>query len=163
MQKSFFVFLILALAGIFISNELITIGIETEFPASVEQTTCTDGDVLSCKCTSGSQFSKIGSLSIAALGMGFYLAILGVISIARFFPGQLKGIHDTIFLGGLAALGYSIFLGIASLVVCQKICPYCAGLYGVNCLLFITAVLSHPQGRWAGLSGFPKVFGTSGF
>ena len=41
--------------------------------------------------------------------------------------------------------------------------PYCAGLYGVNCLLFITAVLSHPQGRWAGLSGFPKVFGTSGF
>ena len=80
MQKSFFVFLILALAGIFISNELITIGIETEFPASVEQTTCTDGDVLSCKCTSGSQFSKIGSLSIAALGMGFYPAILGVIT-----------------------------------------------------------------------------------
>ena len=30
------------------------------------------------------------SIKIAALGMGFYLAILEVISIARFFPDQLK-------------------------------------------------------------------------
>ncbi len=115
-----------------------------------------------CDISRYSQWSEIHlpgdrpGLPIALLGLGFYVAVLGLAWQTRRKPTELHA--RRLILGG-ALLGtlYAITLGVYSIVVIGGLCKFCSILYAVNILLLGFSVWARAEPLTAWLRG---VWGT---
>jgi len=151
----FYLYTLLSAAGIYVSEQLIAIHLGTIFTKAGDTGIC-GGEGFSCAEAASSPYAEIAGLPIAALGMAFYVAVFVLAIVARFSEGLRARLLDVFLLGGLASVGYSIFLGVVSAVDIGKLCPFCMALYGVNLGLLLTAGFTHPEG-WGG--GFKRLGG----
>jgi protein-disulfide isomerase len=62
------------------------------------------------------------------------------------------------FGASIGSVVYSMFLLGVSLIAVGKLCPLCMGLYVINIGLFLTAWLSHPQGRRGAFGALPALW-----
>lgn len=154
MRIAFYLYTLLAAAGVYISELLVQVHLDAHFSGAGDTGVCAAGEGFSCADAANSGYAEIGGLPIAALGMAFYVAVFVMAAVARFRKddkGGRSALADTFLLGGAAAVGYSIFLAIVSATDIGKFCPLCMGLYGVNLGLFLVALFTHPE-RFGGLA-----------
>ena len=148
---AFIVYFVLASLGIYVSDLLLDVHVNTVYLNANDTGVCAAGDIFSCREVAMSSFSDIGGLPISALGEAFYMVVLLLAFVGRIKPS--RNLADVFVLGGLAAVGYSIFLGVMSAVALGKLCPLCIALYGINIALLAIALISHPKGAKSGLRG----------
>lgn len=156
MRIAFYLYTLLSAAGIYISERLIAIHLDTHYAKAAGDTGICSGEGFSCADAASSEYAEIFGFPIAALGLAFYITALVMAGVARFSEDLRGRLFDLFLLGGLASVGYSIFLAVVSAVDIGKLCPFCMGLYGVNLGLFLTAGFTHPEG-WGG--GFKRIGG----
>ena len=158
---------ILSAAGFYLSLELIYIHIDAHFGGGGDVGLCNALPGFSCMAVATSGFSEIFGLPIAALGAAFYLTFLLAAAIRRFAETRLAALSDVLLAGGLAAVGYSVFLAVVSVGIIKKTCPFCMGLYFVNLAIAVTALVGHPAPWREALAKLParvpRMLGSSGF
>lgn len=163
MRTTFYVFTLLAAAGIWVSQLLVDVHIAAVHTGAGDSGICAASSAFSCAEVANSWLSHIGGLPIASLGMAFYVVVLILVGVRRFAPEKLPGIPDVLFFSALLGLAYSVFLAIGGKIVVGKWCPKCMLLYAVNLGLFITAWIALPDGPKAAFGRTFKVFGTKAF
>lgn len=163
MRATFYVFTLLAAAGIWVSQLLVDVHIATVHTGAGDSGICAASSAFSCAEVASSWLSNIGGLPIASLGMAFYAVVLILVGVRRFAPDKLPGIPDVLFFSALLGVLYSLFLGIGGKIVVGKWCPKCMFLYAINLGLFIAAWLELPDGPKAAFGRTFKVFGTRAF
>lgn len=138
-------------AGIYFSELAVSTHISIKFSGGRDSGICAM-DQFSCAGAAKSVYSELFGLPIAVLGEAYYLcALLWVVACALLLkPHRLQA--GLSLLGGAISLSvlYSVFLGVISLTVLQKLCPICIGLYAVNILslvVIITAKAWRPR-QW---------------
>lgn len=144
MRIAFYLYSLLAAAGIYVSELLIEVHLQASYGKGGDTGVCGAADGFSCADAANSVFAELGGLPIAALGMAFYIAVLVMAAVARFREPTRPALADTFLLGGTLAVLYSVFLAVVSAVYVGKFCPLCMGLYAVNLGLFATALATHP-------------------
>lgn len=155
--------LILTGLGIYVSDLLLDVHVDTLYLGAGDSGVCGAGDAFSCADAANSWLSSIGGLPISALGEAFYMAAFVMVFLVRAKPSMSRNIADVLLLGGTFAAAYSIFLGVMSVVLLGTLCPLCVALYGINILLFAVALFSHPEGPKAGLGSSLGAFKTGAF
>ena len=160
---AFIIYIVLAALGIYVSDLLLDVHVDTIYLGAGDKGICGAGDAFSCADAATSWLSSIGGLPISALGEAFYMAALVLVILGRLKPSMSRNLADLLVLGGLAAAVYSLFLGVMSVVVLGKLCPLCVALYGINIVLFAVALFSHHEGAKAGLRGAVGSFKTGVF
>jgi len=150
----FYLYALLIVAGVAISEHLIDIHIGTTYSGAGDSGVCS-GEGFSCADAASSAYADIAGVPIAVLGLGFYLAAFVLLFVWR-FAADLRGALASIFvLGGVLSALYSLFLAAVSALDIGTFCPFCMGLYAVNTSLLLTAALTHPAGWRAALIGLP--------
>lgn len=151
--------LALAGGGLGISLELIRHHIESHYGKGGDTGLCTALAIFSCDSAAKSDFSVIAGLPIAVLGAAFYAALLVLLPLGRFAAHRGFGrVPDVMFGAGIGSVVYSMFLLGVSLIAVGKLCPLCMGLYVINIGLFLTAWLSHPEGRRGAFGALPTLW-----
>jgi len=158
---AFYLYTVLAAAGIYVSELLIKVHLETRYAKAADSGLCA-GDGFSCADAANSEYAELFGLPIAALGMAFYVAVLVMAGVARFKASMTERLADVFLLGGLLSVGYSIFLGVVSVTDIGKACPLCLSLYGINLGLFLVAGFTHPA-KWGGLKSMFGGLASSAF
>ena len=154
MKKSLIIALILSAVGVYASTELIEVSASqaagAEIPCGSENKGCAEA--------AKSDYAELFGTPISVFGMSFYLAAFLLALASLFWRSEQEQLLRTLFIGSVAAVGYSIFLATVSLMG-GYLCPYCAVLYGVNLGLFITAFVALPnrkEGGFGQLASVPK-------
>ncbi len=151
--------LALAGGGLGVSLELIRHHIESHYGKGGDTGLCTALAIFSCDSAAKSDFSVIAGLPIAVLGAAFYAALLVLLPLGRFAAHRGFGrVPDVMFGAGIGSVVYSMFLLGVSLIAVGKLCPLCMGLYVINIGLFLTAWLSHPEGRRGAFGALPALW-----
>lgn len=91
---------------------------------------CNVSEGLNCTAAALSPYAMLGPVPVAALGLGFYVAVfllLGVRAAAR----PTRALFVLLF---VVSCLYSLFLGIVSVTALDAICPMCVALYVINAL-----------------------------
>ena len=158
MRLSFYVYLILAIVGVYMSEILIDLHVNVNYAGGGDDATCAAGSSFSCAAVLKSELASLFGLPIAVLGLAFYIAVAIMVPVERFASKVVSGLPDVFFVGALLATLYSIFLLIGSKVVVGKFCIRCMGLYAVNLCLLITAWRAHPEGGLTTFKRLPKLF-----
>ncbi len=161
MRKSFYALTGLALVGAFIADVLIGIHIDTHWKGLGDSGICGQAG-FSCAGAAHSPFAELFGLPVAALGQGWYLAVVVMVGIQRFGEGKLSRIPDVLLAASALSVIYSAVLGTVS-AVNGYLCPYCMGLYAVNLCLFIAAWIAHPEGLRASAAFWPKLPASTSF
>jgi len=99
------------------------------------------GGVGGCEAVNNSAYSQINGLPIALLGMGAYLAMLGLMWAER--VGGSWGEWSLLGVFGLSLVGtlYSTYLTYIEIAVLRAICPYCVLSAIAITLIFIVSVI----------------------
>jgi protein-disulfide isomerase/uncharacterized membrane protein len=137
--------IVLGVIGAILSYLLLEHHVEIKSGIDVTSSYCNLSAQVNCDTAARSPWSELFGVSIASIGLAFYLmlAIVGLVSLdTRQFPQ--RPFRDGLLIVALAASLVSIFLLFVSLVLLKSICPLCFGTYLVNFLLFGAAL-------WAGL------------
>lgn len=121
---------------------------------------------VNCTAAAQSAFSEVQGVPIAALGLGFYVAVVGLATLWQLRPGT-RGIPQVLLALHAAACAYSLFLAIISGVVLGALCWACSSLYAVNIAGLVLAKASARQGWRAALQGLyreliPVTFSAAG-
>lgn len=163
MRIGFYIFTLLAAGGIYVSELLIDVHLRAVYRLGGADSGLCGAEGFSCAEAANSQYAELFGLPIAALGMGFYIAVLILVGLARFMVSLRDRLADVFVLGGLVATAYSVFLAVVSAVDVGAWCPLCLTLYGINLGLFLTAGFSHPEGFGGGLRGMLRGVPTIAF
>jgi len=151
--------LALAGGGLGVSLELIRSHVESHYGKGGDTGLCTALAIFSCDSAAKSDFSAIAGLPIAVLGAAFYASLLVLLPLGRFAANRGFGRVPDVMLGAsIGSVAYSMFLLGVSLLALGKLCPLCMGLYLINLGLFLTAWLSHPEGRRGALATLPSLW-----
>ncbi len=139
---------LIALAGMLAGWHLTDMHIQSQVGDTVGGALCDVHASFDCQAAVDSRFSAIFGIPISLLGMAFYASIL-VLTVfesdkARGSKNVFRPATIATVTFGLGVL-YSIFLAIVSLTQVGSICPFCAVLYGVNIMGFISSSI------WAGM------------
>ena len=108
-----------------------------------------------CQTVQGSEYAEIGGVPIAVLGLGMYVALLGLVA-ARRFRGTAAGerldgpLASATFAVALSGALYSAYLTYLELFEIEAICAWCVASAAIVTLI---AVLAAPDLRRAGGSG----------
>ena len=90
-----------------------------------------------CETVQTSKYATIGSIPIALLGIGMYVAILGLIVARRYRPEWAFAATTAIFGITLAGVLYEIYLTYVEIWVIDAICPWCVTFAIVTLLIMI--------------------------
>ncbi len=146
MRKSFYFLTALSAIGLWLSEKLVKVHIETHYANGTDTGICAAAEGFSCSDVARSALSSVGDLPIAALGEAFYLTVFLIAALLRFAPKRVPRAADALLAASLLGVAYSVFLGVASKVVIGKLCPLCIGLYGVNLAVAAVLWIGHPEG-----------------
>lgn len=99
------------------------------------------GGSTECQTVNDSPYAEIAGIPISLLGMGAYIAILGLLYLES--RGDFWREYSRMFLFGITLVGvlYSAYLTFIEVAVLYAICPYCVVSAVVMLLLFIIAVV----------------------
>lgn len=89
---------------------------------------CNVSEGLNCTAAALSPWAMLGPVPVAALGLGFYLAVFLLLGV-RSAVTQTRAWFVLLF---LLSCGYSLFLGVVSVTALDAICPMCVALYVIN-------------------------------
>ncbi|MCA9541009.1 MAG: thioredoxin domain-containing protein [Myxococcales bacterium] len=159
MRVSSVILAALAAVGVYVSELLVRVHIDTRYLQLGDSGICGSDPAFSCADVATSRFAELGGLPIASLGQAFYLAALAMVLLSLLWRSARAAFADVFFAGGLIAVLYSIFLFAVSKLSVGKLCPLCLMLYGVNLGLFVAAWLGHPDGGRAAFARVHRVVG----
>jgi len=137
--------LLLAIVGVGVAAYLTKVGFDPERTISC-------GPLGDCHTVQSSQYADVAGVPVALLGLGMYLALLGLLAARRWGPWASMApswVPTAVFAIALAGTLYSAYLTYLELWVIDAICAWC-----VASALIITAmfVLALPDARSAGRS-----------
>ncbi|MFN3198545.1 MAG: vitamin K epoxide reductase family protein [Bradymonadia bacterium] len=161
MRLAFFALTALCLAGVYLSIELVSAHIGANYGGVGDTGLCQALEGFSCEAAARSDYSSLFGFPIAGIGGVFYVVMMVAAALARFNDNEEGRRHwqNVLVGGGLASVGYSIFLAYVSVTQLEKLCPLCMGLYGVNLGMLIAAAASHVDGFGGAFKGlFPTIF-----
>ncbi len=150
-------FVVASLAGVGLSIYLTYVHAVVTFAGEKVEGLCNLSSRINCNVAAGSQFSEVGGIPIALIGLGFYLGTLLILLLFR-KSGDKFAPHILLALYGGAVL-YSLFLGGVSAFILQSFCWACTSLYLVNILglLLARALVGQPYG-----AALKELFGNIG-
>jgi len=137
--------LALSLAGVGVAAYLTKVGFDPERAVAC-------GPLGDCHTVQSSQYADIGGVPVALLGLGMYLALVGLLAARGWGPWATDPppwVVTGVFAIALAGTLYSAYLTYLELWVIDAICVWC-----VASALLVTAVLllAIPDARAAGRS-----------
>lgn len=150
----------LAVVGVLIADHLLQVHVLTNFGSAADTGLCAAVEGFSCADAAQSEYAKIGSLPIAALGEAYYLAILGLTAIQRFKPAMSRLGPNIVFFSALLGVGYSGYLAYVSVTQVGAWCPWCVALYVANLGLLIVGWRTLPEGLGGALRHIPTLLKT---
>lgn len=113
---------------------------------------CNVNEVFNCDRVNRSAWSEFRGVPIAWIGAAFYVGTMLVALLARPESGSFRNTPHLVLLGGVGAVGYSLFLAWASTQI-GSWCLFCIDLYGLNSILLVSGIL------WTRESGIPVASG----
>ncbi len=139
-------FIIVALAGILLSIELIFVYYNANFNLDSGPSFCAVNDYLDCDAVAVSKYSRFLGVPLAVWGLGFYLFILGL-SIFPFNKFEIfkdfKNPKSYIYvLSTFSVVLSAVLFGVSHFLI-GKVCMLCQNLYLTNITLFVAAKLGH--------------------
>lgn len=144
-MKKILVF-ILSLLGLIISFKLSQIYFDANFMTGTTGHFCSINNVMDCNGVAQSKFSHFLGIPLALYGFGFYVAILGLLSLEKlrekfnFFQRHFENLTHPlsyIHLMAIFSLFVSVTLAYVSNFQIHKICILCYMTYGINALIFM--------------------------
>lgn len=99
---------------------------------------CTESSEINCDIVNTSEWSELGTVPIATLGMGFYLSMAILAGLA--LRGQRM--QPMLMAGSIFAVGLSGLLYYISKTELGYLCAWCFRLYGLNLGLLVLSSLS---------------------
>lgn len=153
-----------AVAGLIAAAYLNSITLQVEFGNTVNGILCGITEFLDCNKAAQSPYAKNLGIPIVIFGIAFYSAITALVTLTTpnhdyKHPFSSSALTQTLF--GFAAF-YSVFLFIISIKTLNSLCPFCALLYIVNILGFISSWMWNGQNPVATLfnqlRNIPRLF-----
>ncbi len=136
------IFVIISIAGIILSFELILVYYNANFNPDAAPSFCAVNEYLDCDGVAESIFSRFLGIPLAVWGLGFYSFIF-LLALFPFHKLELfrdfKHPRSYIFTMSSFAVIVSIILFFISHFVMEKVCILCQNLYIINAVLFIAA------------------------
>jgi len=131
----------LGLAAAALMGLLVSLYLGYQHLAASGPSICSVNQVFDCDKVNRSAYSELAGIPIALLGTGFYAAVLTASVLGFLQPARYRKAGNLVFLGGLAAVGASLFLAWASIQL-GAWCLFCISLYGVNALILAGGLMS---------------------
>lgn len=106
---------------------------------------CNFNETVSCELVLSSSYAHLYGVPIAWFAVGAYLALLaaGLMVRSSASAQRRRQIASALFIGAVAAVGFSAYLAFVSVFIIGAVCPFCTALYVVNlALLVVTARLA---------------------
>ena len=124
---------ILAVMGIFVAGYLSWVKL------AHTQVFC--GGSGECETVANSPYAQIAGVPVAILGLGAYIAILGLLLLENY--GDFWKQNSPLIIFGMTLVGflYSAYLTYLELAVIRAICPYCVVSAILMTFLFIIAII----------------------
>jgi protein-disulfide isomerase/uncharacterized membrane protein len=121
------------------------------------ETFCNINPYLNCDIILLSNYSEIGTLPLAGLGLLFYIYLLGALIYVRIDGDSASRVLTLPYLGIIASCILSFFLAYVSMVRIQALCIFCTSLYFINLFLFVSVkkVIGMNFRDW--IAGFKQV------
>jgi protein-disulfide isomerase/uncharacterized membrane protein len=140
---------ILSLLGLLISFKLVQIYFDANFLTGSTGHFCSINSVVDCNGVAQSKYSNFLGIPLALYGLGFYIAIIGLLLLEKltqkfsFFKHfeDLKNPMAYIHLMAVFSIFVSVTLAYVSNFQIHKICLLCYMTYGINALIFVVASL----------------------
>lgn len=162
MKKRFFIIIILALLGFFLSALSLYQFVSLRFGADHSSSFCSISEHVDCSKVHLSSWSSIFNIPLAAYGLSFYLFLIIIAFIGLSGKILKKGQSgDLLTISSLLATLASIALFFISEFIIKALCPVCLSMYAVNIALgCYTAIAFRDSGSivwriknafWAGL------------
>ncbi|MDH5720030.1 MAG: thioredoxin domain-containing protein [Spirochaetia bacterium] len=132
--------LLLALAGAYVSSELIKFHNNPALESGLIDSVCGADSKTGCDVVNESEASEIAGLPIALFGFMYYLGV--ILILISYFLSKEKSFLQTVFL--MAGLGFivDVFLLIYSIVILEAICKMCAITYIMTAGILILSYLA---------------------
>lgn len=94
-----------------------------------------------CSTVNASRFSEVNGIPVAVIGIGGYLAILGIVLLEN--RNSFLKQNGTLMVFGLSLGGFlfTLWLVYVELVLLKAICPFCVTSQVAMTLIFIVAVI----------------------
>ena len=94
-----------------------------------------------CSTVNASRFSEVNGIPVAVIGIGGYLAILGIVLLEN--RNSFLRQNGTLMVFGLSLGGFlfTLWLVYVELVLLKAICPFCVTSQVAMTLIFIVAVI----------------------
>lgn len=142
-SKAFLLVFVFALAGAVIAAISLHQHVQLHECASAGPSFCNINATLNCDAVSLSEWSTLFGFPLAAYGFGFYL-FLALIALAGLTRGVLgRGrLTDLLLVFSILATIFSAYLFYVSEFIIGTLCLLCIGMYAVNIILLLTALLA---------------------
>lgn len=94
-----------------------------------------------CATVSNSPYAEIGGIPVALLGLGAYLALIGLVYLENRGRAWRQYAPLAVFAISLAGVIYSAYLTYLEIAVIRAICPYCVVSAIIMLVIFVLAML----------------------
>ena len=126
------------------SIALVIIGLAVSIYMTIFKITGNEGMCLGsgdCSTVNASRFSEVNGIPVAVIGIGGYLAILGIVLLEN--RNSFLKQNGTLMVFGLSLGGFlfTLWLVYVELVLLKAICPFCVTSQVAMTLIFIVAVI----------------------
>lgn len=123
---------------------LLVVGLSVSIYMTIFKITGNEGMCLGsgdCSTVNASRFSEVNGIPVAVIGIGGYLAILGIVLLEN--RNSFLRQNGTLMVFGLSLGGFlfTLWLVYVELVLLKAICPFCVTSQVAMTLIFIVAVI----------------------
>jgi uncharacterized membrane protein len=107
---------------------------------------CNISAAVNCDAVNGSEYAVLLGVPLASYGLLFYLAVGALFAcLRRLEPSLHASIVDVLFLSGLLATFFSLYLFYISHFIIGTLCILCLGMYAVNFSFLAAGYLSERE------------------
>jgi protein-disulfide isomerase len=100
---------------------------------------CDVSSTLSCSQAYTSAYGSVAGVSVALLGMLFFLFTIGLVALCSRSPAPAKNLAGYVFAASTMGLAVVLYLGYASYFILGTVCLLCVGTYVAVIGLFLTS------------------------